>query len=678
VQLVLFPVPAGVFLRGVIIGGLTALVALGMALIYRANRILNFAQADLGGPPAVIVYMLITASGVNYFVALGAGLAASVVLGALVELAIIRRFFRAPRLILTVVTLGLTQLLAVTAILLPKAWGGARLLAPRIDAPFDLRFEVSPIIFTANDVMAIVVVPIALLALAYFLRWTAAGVAIRASAESADRASLLGVPVKRLHTTVWALAALLAFVALFLRAGILGLPVTAALSLGILLRSLAALMLGRLTNLIAIATSAVALGVLETGIASNAESSLLIDPILAVVIVLALLVRRRSVSRVDDDESSTWQAAEEVRPIPPELARLAEVRAVRAVVGTVIVLFAVLLPHFLPGDKSLKASAVLIYGILGISLVVLTGWAGQVSLGQIAFFAVGAVTGAKLIGDWELDFMIALVAATAVGAAVAVIVGLPALRLRGLYLAVTTFAFSLATTSYLLNRRFFDWIPTSRVPRRPVFGRIDIASPTRMYYLALIGLMVAVLAVRGIRRSRTGRVLIALRENERTAQAVGVSTMRAKLMSFAISGAIASYAGCIFVQHQQAFGEGPYFAGASINVFTMVVIGGIASVPGAVIGAFVLQSATWFLSADWRLLITGGGIVLVLLVFPSGLGGVLFKVRDQWLRWVAARHKLVVPSLVADVAVSPPPVAASDAATPTAPQPSTAGVAGSP
>jgi branched-chain amino acid transport system permease protein len=477
---------------------------------------------------------------------------------------------------------------------------------------------------------------------------------------------------------VWALAALLAFIALFLRAGILGLPVTSALSLGILLRSLAALMLGRLTNLVAIATSAVALGVLETGVASNAESALLIDPILAVVIVVALLIRRRVVSRAEDDDSSTWQAAEEVRPIPRELAGLREVRAARAAVGFVVLLVVVGLPHLLPGDKSLKASAVLIYGILGISLVVLTGWTGQVSLGQIAFFAVGAVTGAKLIGDWNVDFTIALVVATVVGAAVAVIVGLPALRLRGLYLAVTTFAFSLATTSYLLNRRFFDWIPTSRVPRRPVFGRIDIDSPTRIYYVALIGLLVAVVAVRGIRHSRTGRVLIALRENERTTQAVGVSVVRAKLVAFAISGAIASYAGCIFVQHQQAFGEGPYFAGASFNVFTMVVIGGIASVPGAVIGAFFLQSVTWFLPSDWRLLVTGGGIILVLLVVPSGLGGVLFKVRDQWLRWVAARHQLVVPSLVADMATEPEPLATEEPVAPPPPPPSTPIAAGSP
>ena len=656
VQLVLFPMPAGVFLRGVIIGGLTALVALGMALIYRSNRILNFAQADLGGPPAVIVYMLITASGVNYFLALAAGLAASVVLGALVELAVIRRFFRAPRLILTVVTIGLTQLLALTAILLPRAWGGERLLAPRIAPPFDLRFEVSPIIFNGNDLLAVVVVPLVMVALALFLRYSAVGIAIRAGADNVDRASLLGVPVKRLQTVVWSLAGLLAFIALFLRAGILGLPVTSALSLGILLRSLAALMLGRLTNLGAIGSSAVALGVLETGVAWNASSPLLIDPILAVVIVVALLARRRSSSRAEDSETSTWQAAEEVRPIPRELSGVREVRVVRLLVGLTILSAAVGLPHLLPPDKSLKASAVLIYGILGLSLVVLTGWAGQVSIGQVAFFAIGAVVGAKLVGDWHLDLTIALVAAAAAGAAAAVVVGLPALRVRGLYLAVTTFAFSLATTSYLLNRRFFGWIPTNRVERRPLLGRIHIDSPTGIYYVALVGLLLAIAALRGVRHSRTGRVLIALRENERTTMAVGVNAVRAKLTAFAISGAIASYAGCIFVLHQQAFGEGPYFAGENFSVFTMVVIGGIASVPGALLGAAFLRSSQWFLPTTWQLLVSGGGVVLVLLVLPSGLGGLLYELRDLWLRSVARRRHIIVPSLLADTAPPPEPV----------------------
>ncbi|MBA2625810.1 MAG: hypothetical protein H0U89_09420, partial [Acidimicrobiia bacterium] len=476
-------------------------------------------------------------------------------------------------------------------------------------------------------------------------------------------ASLLGIPVKRLHTMVWAGAALLAFTATFLRAGILGLPVGYALSFGILLRSLAALMLGRLTNLPAICASALALGVLELGVAwNNPQNPQLIDPLLALVVVVALVARRRVTSRVESGDASTWQAAEEVRPVPPELAGMTEVRVVRWAAGAVVGAALLALPHLLGTGSSLKASAVLIYAIIGVSLVVLTGWAGQVSLGQIAFFAIGAAVGGKATSEWGLDLTLALGLSAVVGAVVATIVGVPALRVRGLYLAVTTFAFALATTSYLLNRRFFDWIPTSRIERPELLGLIDLDSPTRIYYLILAGLGLVLVAVRGVRHSRTGRVLIAIRENERAATAFGVSAMRAKLSAFALSGAIACFAGALFVHHQQAFGTGPYEPGQNLAVFTMVVIGGVGSVPGALLGALYLQGTRWFLPTDWQFVASGIGVLLVLLVVPSGLGGLLYKLRDGWLRWVADRHSVVVPSLVADVRQEPTTTTVPDAA----------------
>lgn len=657
VQQVFFPVPAGIVLRGVLVGGLTALVALGMALIHRSNRILNFAQADLGGVPAVLVLMVMTAWGWSYAVAVPVGLVVALAVGALVELVVVRRFRRAPRLILTVATIGLAQLLAAAALLLPRLWSDDQLLAPRIEAPFAADFTISGIVFGANDILAMVVVPVTIAALAWFLQRTQLGVAIRASATSSERAEMIGVPVLRLQTLVWAVAGLLAFVATFLRAGILGLPVGSALSFGILLRSLAALLIGRMTNLTLVAASAIALGVLELGVAWNASSPLLIDPILAVVIVVALVVQRRGEGR-SDDVGSTWRAAEEVRAIPAALARVPEVRIGRVALGAGFAAIALVLPHLLSVDRSLRVSAVVIYGILALSLVVLTGWTGQVSLGQVAFFAIGAVVGAKASTDHDADLLVALFLASVAGAVAAVLVGLPALRRGGLYLAVTTFAFALATTSYLLNRRFFDWVPDQRVPRNPLFGRISIDSPTRMYYVALAGFALAVVAIRGIRRSRTGRVLISIRENERASEAYGVSPTRAKITAFALSGGLAGFAGCLFVQHQQAFGTGPYEPGQNFAVFTMAVIGGIGSIPGAILGAFFFKGSQWFLPADWQFVATGLGVLIVLLVLPTGLGGLVFRVRDALLRIVVRRRGLVVPSLVGDDRLpdpAPPP-----------------------
>ncbi len=656
-QQLVYPLPAGVLMRGVLVGAVTALIALGMALVYRSNRIVNFAQGDLGAAPAVLVFLLLTEWGWPYPIAVAAGAASAFALGGLVELAVIRRFFAAPRLVLTVATIGLAQLLTGLAIFLPR-WFGVEgsFIAPRIDDPFDVRVEIGGTIFRGNSVLALVVTPIAVVGLVWFLRWTRLGVAIRASADRADRASLLGVPVKRLQTLVWAIAALLAFTATFLRAGILGLPVGSVLSLGILLRSLTALLLGGMTRLTVIGSSAVALGVLELGIDWHQDATLPfvdielppLDAVLAFVILVALLLRRRGSGRTAIEDQSSWQSTDEVRPIPTELRGLPEVRWGRVGLGLGLAAVAIALPHVLAVDASLKASALLVYAILAMSLVVLTGWAGQVSLGQVAFFAIGAAVGGKLIDTWSADLLVAVPMAGIVGAVVAVLVGLPALRFGGFYLAVTTFAFALATTAYFLNRAYFDWIPSQRIPRLPLLGRIDIDSPTRIYYVMLVAVVLVLVGLRGIRHSRTGRVLVALRDNEAAVAAYGVDVVRAKLTAFAVSGFTASAAGALFVVHQQAFGTSPFAPAQNLTVFAMAVVGGISSLPGALLGALYVLGTQWFLPLQWQFLASGLGILLVLMVLPTGFGGLLFQLRDLLLRTIADRRSILVPSLVAD------------------------------
>ncbi|MEY2447240.1 MAG: hypothetical protein QOH79_716 [Acidimicrobiaceae bacterium] len=653
IQQLFFGVPLGIFVRGIIVGLLTALIAMGMALTYRSNRFVNFAQGDLGTVPVVLMVMLMSAWGWSYGLALGAGIVGAVVLGAVVELVIIRRFFKSPRLLLTVASLGLAQLLAASALLMPKLWGATfPLLGKRLDPPFDAELSIGTVVFNANDMIAVVVAPIALIALALFLRRSNFGVAIRASADSADRAALLGVPVKRLQTVVWSISAVLAFTAIFLRAGIVGLPIASALSVGVLLRALGALVLGRMTNLPAIAANAVALGVLEVAVSFTADSPLYLDPILAAIIVTALFLSRRGAERVDEGSVSTWRSADDVRPIPAELARLPVVRIARFSLGAACAIALVVLPNVLSVDRSLKASALGIYAILGLSIVVLTGWAGQISLGQIAFFAIGATFGAKATEEWGLDLSLALLLSAAVGAVVAVAVGLPALRRRGFYLAVTTLAFSLATTSYFLNPDFFGWVPTpsQRIPRPPLFGKIDIDSPTGMYYVVLVVLVGCLFGLRGVRESRTGRALLAMRDNERGAQAYGLNATRTRLVAFALSGALASLAGCLFVHHQQAVGTQPYRPFESLLVFTMVIIGGVTTPIGAVLGALYVQGTQWFLPTEWQFVASGVGVLAILLVLPGGLGGLVYRLRDRWLAHVAVTHKIEAPGLAASTA----------------------------
>ncbi|MFI5048096.1 MAG: branched-chain amino acid ABC transporter permease, partial [Acidimicrobiia bacterium] len=206
VQLLWAP-PLGIVAQGALLGGLSALLALGLALVYRANRILNFAQGDLGAAPASLAVLLVVSSGASWLVAFTIGLVAAVVLGALVELVVIRRFFRSPRLVLSVATIGLAQVLAGLGLLLPR-WFDVAAPPQSFPAPFDLSFTIEPLRFGGNDVVAIVVIPVAFLGLAVFLR-TRLGIAMRGCADDADRAALLGIPVRQVHAVVWTIAAVL-------------------------------------------------------------------------------------------------------------------------------------------------------------------------------------------------------------------------------------------------------------------------------------------------------------------------------------------------------------------------------------------------------------------------------------------------------------------------------------
>ncbi|MGA0329521.1 MAG: ABC transporter permease [Ilumatobacteraceae bacterium] len=630
VQLIFFGVPLGAWLRGVVIGLLTALLAMGMALVYRANRVLNFAQADLGFVPATLAVGLIVFSGSPYLFGLGVGLAAAVVLGAIVELAIIRRFSRSPRLVLTVATIGITQLLAVFAIRLPRLWD-QNAASQRISPPLDWKLTVGSFILNANDFIAVIVAPVAMIGVGLFLTRTRIGTAVRAAAERSERASLLGIPVGGLSTVVWMIAAALSFLALFLRAGILGIPLGSALAIGTLVQALAALVIGRLRNLVTITVAAVALGVLEYGVSWNADSPLLVAPFIGAAVMAALLLQRRSSSRFDQDTTASWRLADEVRELEPHLARHELVFLMRATTYVFVLAGLVLVPLVLRSDQVVKITAIAIYAIIGLSLVVLTGWAGQISLGQFGFVAIGAAVSAKFTSEWNVDLTLAVLIGAVAGAVAAFIVGLPALRLRGLYLAVTTLVFALSVTSWLLNDRFFSWVPGSRrFGRPPLFGRLDIDTPTRFYVYTLVVLALTMLAVRGIRRSRSGRAILALRDNERAAQSYGLSATRLKLTAFTISGAVAGVAGGLFAHLNYSFDLSSYGANKSLEVFTASVVGGLGSMFGAVLGAAYLRGTEWFVTAEeWRFVSSAAGVLIVLLIVPGGLGALVIRVRDQ-------------------------------------------------
>jgi branched-chain amino acid transport system permease protein len=641
------PAPLGVVVNGALVGGRVALIALGIALVYKANRVINFAAGDLGQVPASLAVLLVLSLGWNYVLSAVIGLAAAILLGVLVETLIIRRFYHSPRLIVTVATIGVAQVLTAFALFLPN-WIGEIDRAPRLDPPFTVSWSLPGVIFNASDVLTIIIVPICFIALTLFMRRSTFGTAIRAAAERGDRAAMLGIPVKRLHTVVWVIASVLAYVAMFLRAGTVGLPIGQVLGPSFLLQALAAAVIGKMERLPTIAIAAIGIGIVDQAMTFQpGNRASFNDAVLFLIVLFALLLQRRpAVTRAGD--VSTWQAAREVRPVPKELVRIPEVRYARWGLGVVILAALLTLPAWLSESKINLAAVIVIFGIVGVSLVILTGWAGQVSLGQMAFVGIGAAVGGALTADQGLDIGLALIIGGIVGALIAVVVGFPAIRRGGLTLPVITLAFALLTSSYLLNQEFFHWLPAGRIERPDFLGLIDISSETRYYYFCLAALALMYAAARGIRNSRTGRALIAIRENEQAARAYGINATRTTLAAFAVSGFMAAFAGVLFVHHQSGLGIAAFIPYESLNAFSMVVIGGLGSLSGALLGAFYVRGAQYFLPGEWAQLASGAGLLLVLMILPGGIGAALADVRDGYLRWVARRRNLLVPSLLAD------------------------------
>jgi len=302
---------------------------------------------------------------------------------------------------------------------------------------------------------------------------------------------------------------------------------------------------------------------------------------------------------------------------------------------------------------------------------VLTGWAGQISLGQFALAGVGAGVAGGLAANHGLDFFLTLVAAGLAGAVVAILIGLPAVRLPGLFLAVTTLAFAASVEHFVLSKEFFGWMlpaDLAFVDRPSLYGRLDLSSPSqllgvtidadaKLYYVALAFLALVLAGVSSLRRNRSGRVLMGVRDNPKVMQAFGVNPVRTRLTAFAVSGFIAALAGALLAYEQGSVDSATYSPERSIQLFIMTVIGGIGSLTGAMLGAvFVLGVPLLPGLRDVELiafLTSGLGVVLVLYFLPGGLVEGWQRLRDLYLRRLAGRHGIHVPSLVSDHRADP-------------------------
>jgi len=647
---------------GLIFGASTALSTVGLVLVYRSARVINFSQAAFGASATILFLLLTTAERWNYWLALPTSILATAAAAFLVELLVLRRFATAPRLVLTLITVVLLQVLNAVTLALPRAFGFrppsneqpiADLPAFPARTPFQrehFRWAGAP--FNGDQIALVVAAVVIAIALAVFLQRSRLGTAIRGAAENGARLEQLGVGTGLLSSTVWVLVAVLSAVGGILSATAASTSVAQVVASGgagyaALMTALAAAVFARLDDLPLAFAAALGLSIFEQGLswAYNNDHAV-IDLIQFVLILVVLLLQRARASRSDEAASSSWVGSEEIRAIPAVLRRLAPVQAGLRRTGWVAALVVLAYPFVVSAGELTVGTTYAIYGIVGVSIVVLTGWAGQVSLGQFAFVAVGALTGGLVIGNLHWPFVVGLIVGTLASAAVAVVVGLPALRLRGLYLAVTTLALAVVVSSTFSSDRFLAPHLPGSVGRPQLLG-LDMNTDGRAYFylcVALAALMVYV-AMR-LRRSRTGRLLIAMRDNERMAQAYGVNLVRSRLLAFAVSGGMAGFAGVLYVVQQRSVTADSYGPDLSVAMFLMAVLGGLGSVYAVLAGAIYFATASTIFSGQIGLLLASGlGVLAVMLFFPAGLGAAAYSARDAWLRRIAQRHRIYVPSL---------------------------------
>jgi branched-chain amino acid transport system permease protein len=642
--------PWGIVVSGMIIGTVTALLAIGLILIYRTNRFINFAYGSMGSFAGVLAIGLHLEKGVNFFLALAIGVVIGIATGGVVDL-IVRRFRTSSRLILTVASIGIGQMLAVGELLISTKVLHFISLTGGFEIPLNLRFDMGVKTLTGDEILIMMVIPPVLAGLAWFLLRTDIGIAVRAAAENSDRALLLGIPIKRLSTVVWMVAGGLAALTFVLKAPFSGV-VPGAASAGpiVLLPALAAAVVARMESLPIAFVAGIGLGVMEQVVGWNTSGSpTLQNALFLVVILAALLLQRGKLSRAEESGTSSWSATAVLKPIPEELRRVPEVLWAKRFILLAVVGAFVIVPNTWGPTNQFLAAIGIVWAMTAVSLVVLTGWGGHISLGQFAIVGVGALVAGNLLTDHNTDMFLVLVASGLAGAVVSLLVGLPALRIKGLFLAVTTLALAVALDRYVINVNNFPSILPRGVERPLLWERIDLNDGYNMYLFCLAFLGLSILAAQGVRKARAGRVIIATRDNERAADAAAVPTTSVKLGAFILAGIIAGMAGALDVLLLTSVESGSFQPYDSINVFATAVIGGLGSVAGAVTGVLIFRYIETLTSlGDIRPLLTGGVLLFVLLALPGGLGQLLYNLRDRLLIRVANRRGILVPSLVAD------------------------------
>ncbi len=299
----------------------------------------------------------------------------------------------------------------------------------------------------------------------------------------------------------------------------------------------------------------------------------------------------------------------------------------RRLLWPALLILAALPPFFVNDYVQYILNSVLVYAVVAVGFNIVLGYAGQLAFANAAFFGVGAYTTAICMGRWHWPFLLALLAAALVTALVGLVVSLPALRLRAYYLAIVTLAFGeLLRWGYI----HADWLTLGSsglpVPAASVFG-ISLASDRARYWLFLCLTALVLWGSANLLRSRFGRAMVAVRENELAAAAMGIAPALTKIGAFAWSGGVVGIAGAMFALLLGRINPENFDLSQLLLHFSLVMIGGLGSLVGSVAGAVLLTAAPELLRnvAGLEEIVFSLLLIGVLLFMPKGLGGLLSR-----------------------------------------------------
>jgi ABC-type branched-subunit amino acid transport system ATPase component/ABC-type branched-subunit amino acid transport system permease subunit len=612
-------IPLQFALIGLGAGALYGLAALGLVLVYRGSGVINFAHGAIGAVGTYFFYELHDLRGLSFVAAFVPAMALCAFVGLLIQGLVMWPLRNAS---------GLTRLLATLGVLatlqgaLSLRYGGGQQLILRSSLP---RSTIRIFRATVGWDRVIIFGLVLLLALVLFLvyRFTKFGLATSAVSENARSAGHLGYSPNAVAGANWALGSMLAGTA-----GILLAPITGLSIIGLTLLvipALAVAVAGRMVSFPITMAAGLAVGIIQSEFSYYVTNPGWSASVPFFLIIGVLTFRGTSLPT---------RGFASMRLPSVGTGRIRLWLVVPAVVAGILAMRSV------PPDWVAGLTNTAVIAIVVLSVVVITGYAGQVSLAQWAFAGVGAWIAATLVASHGYRFEVALLIGVAVMIPIGFVLGLPALRTRGDQLAIVTLGLAVAIQALIFDQPTLTGAAEGlNVGTPTVFGiKVDtIVHPRTFGILVIVTFAVAALGVANLRRGRTGRRLLALRSNERAAASLGISVAGAKLYAFAFSAMLASLGGILFAFRNPVVTFGVFGAANSVSTISYAVIGGLGYTTGPLVGSTLYTGGVGTNIANLlgtgiqRYLSLAGGIILILMLIQNQDGIVAAEIR-RWAK----------------------------------------------